>query len=121
MAWIFYGFESAADVAEEVVHPGRHVPRAMILSLLGAALVTFVVEVALILGARDLRAAAADPGATIPLILGDHFGPGGRAFVVALVVFAYFSCAAAAQAAAARLIFSYARDGMLPASRGCAP
>jgi amino acid transporter len=116
MAWIFYGFESAADVAEEVVHPGRHVPRAMILSLLGAALVTFVVEVALILGARDLRAAAADPGATIPLILGDHFGPGGRAFVVALVVFAYFSCAAAAQAAAARLIFSYARDGMLPAS-----
>src|SRR6185436_6469705 len=42
MAWIFYGFESAADVAEEVVHPGRHVPRAMISSLLGAGIVTFV-------------------------------------------------------------------------------
>src|SRR5262245_5277754 len=116
MAWIFYGFESAADVAEEVVDPGRRVPRAMMASLLGAGLVTFVVVVALILGARDLRAAAADPTQTIPLILGEHFGAEGRAFLLILVVFAYFSCAAAVQAAAARLIYSYARDGALPGS-----
>jgi amino acid transporter len=116
MAWIFYGFESAADVAEEVVDPGRRVPRAMMASLLGAGLVTFVVVVALILGARDLAAAAADPAQTIPLILGEHFGAGGRAFLLVLVVFAYFSCAAAVQAAAARLIYSDARDGALPGS-----
>lgn len=116
MAWIFYGFESAADVAEEVVDPGRRVPRAMMASLLGAGLVTFVAVAALILGARDLRAAAADPAQTIPLILGEHFGAGGRAFLLVLVVFAYFSCAAAVQAAAARLIYSYARDGALPGS-----
>ena len=40
LAWIFYGFESAADVAEEVIAPGRRVPRAMILSLIGAAACT---------------------------------------------------------------------------------
>jgi amino acid transporter len=116
MAWIFYGFESAADVAEEVRDPGRRVPRAMMASLLGAGLVTFIVVAALILGARDLGAAAADPAQTIPLILGEHFGAGGRAFLLLLVVFAYFSCAAAVQAAAARLIYSYARDGALPGS-----
>lgn len=116
MAWVFYGFESAADVAEEVVNPGRQVPRAMITSLIGAGIVTFVVEAALILGSRDLGAAAADPAQTIPLILGEHFGPAWRAIILALVVFAYFSCAAAVQAAAARLIFSYARDGALPGS-----
>lgn len=116
MAWIFYGFESAADVAEEVVDPGRRVPRAMIGSLLGAGLVTLVVEVALILGASDLRAAAADPAQTIPLILGQHFGRVASAFLLVLVVLAFFSCAAAVQAAAARLIYSYARDGMLPRS-----
>jgi amino acid transporter len=116
MAWIFYGFESAADVAEEVVSPGRRVPRAMMASLLGAGVVTFVVVVALILGARDLRAAAADPAQTIPLILGEHFGGTGRALLLVLIVFAYFSCAAAVQAAATRLIYSYARDGALPGS-----
>jgi amino acid transporter len=116
MAWIFYGFESAADVAEEVVDPGRQVPRAMITSLLGAALVTFVVEAALILGTSDLAAAAADPAQTIPLILGERFGAGWRALILVLVVFAYFSCAAAVQAAGARLIFSYARDKAVPGS-----
>jgi amino acid transporter len=114
MAWIFYGFESAADVAEEVVDPARHVPRAMIASLLGAAIVTVVVVVALILGSRDLGAAAADPARTIPLILGEHFGAVGSALLLLLIVFAYFSCAAAVQTAAARLVYSYARDGGLP-------
>jgi amino acid transporter len=116
MAWIFFGFESAADVAEEVVHPGRHVPRAMISSLLWAGVVTAIVVAALILGARDLRTAAADPAQAIPLILGDHFGPGGLRLLVGFVVFAFFSCAAAIQAAAARLVFSYARDGQVPGS-----
>jgi amino acid transporter len=83
-------------------------------SLLGDRLVTLVVEAALILGASDLAAAAADPAQTIPLILGEHFGAAWRAVLLGLVVFAYFSCAGAAQAAAARLIFSYARDGVLP-------
>ena len=31
---IFYGFESAADVSEEVINPRRHVPRAMVTALL---------------------------------------------------------------------------------------
>ena len=76
MAWIFFGFESAADVAEEVVHPGRHVPRAMISSLLGAGVVTAIVVAALILGASDLEAAAADPAQTIPLHPGRALRPG---------------------------------------------
>jgi amino acid transporter len=114
MAWIFYGFESAADVAEEVIDPERRVPRAMLSSLLGAAAVTAIVVAALILGASDLKAAAADPVQTIPIILGEHFGTRLRDLLLALVVFAYFSCAAAVQAAAARLIYSYARDGALP-------
>jgi len=92
------------------------VPRAMITSLLGAGIVTAIVVAALILGANDLGAAAADPSQTIPLILGEHFGPGGLRLLVSLVVFAFFSCAAAIQAAAARLVFSYARDGQTPGS-----
>lgn len=116
MTWIFYGFESAAGVAEEVIDPGRRVPRAMILSLLGAALVTALLEVALILSAPDLAQAAADPARTISLILEAHLGPRLLRGLLVLLMFAYLSCAGAAQAAAARLAYSYARDGMVPGS-----
>ncbi len=116
MAWIFFGFESAADVAEEVVDPGRRVPRAMILSLLGAAVVTAVLVVALILAAPDLDAAAAKPALAIPMILEARLGPALLKGLLVLLMFAYLSCAGAAQAAAARLTYSYARDGMLPGS-----
>ncbi len=116
MAWIFFGFESAADVAEEVVDPARRIPRAMILSLLGAALVTFVLVVALILATSNLAAVAADPARTIPMILEAHLGPVALRGLLILLMFAFLSCAGAAQAAAARLLYSYARDGMLPGS-----
>lgn len=116
LAWIFFGFESAADVAEEVVEPGRSVPRAMLLSLLGAAIVTAFLMIALLLATPDLAQATANPERTIPYILGARFGPGLSRLVLVLLLFAYLSCAGAAQAAAARLIYSYARDGMIPGS-----
>ncbi len=116
MAWVFFGFESAADVAEEVVDPARRIPRAMILSLLGAALVTFVLVAALVLSAPDLAAAAADPARAIPMILEAHLGASALRGLLILLMFAFLSCAGAAQAAAARLLYSYARDGMLPGS-----
>jgi amino acid transporter len=116
MAWIFFGFESAADVAEEVLDPGRRVPRAMILSLLGAAVVTALLVAALILAAPDLGAAAAQPALAIPMILEARLGPALLKGLLVLLMFAYLSCAGAAQAAAARLTYSYARDGMLPGS-----
>jgi amino acid transporter len=116
-AWTFYGFEAAAGVAEEVVDPGRRVPRAMILSLLGAAVVTLFLLVALILATPDIPKAAANPDRAIPDLLAAHFGALLSRVLLALLISAYLSCAAAAQTAATRLIYSYARDGMLPGSR----
>jgi len=47
--YIFYGFESAGDVAEEVVQASRRVPRAIISSLLTAGITSFILVGALIL------------------------------------------------------------------------
>jgi amino acid transporter len=116
MAWIFFGFESAADVAEEVLDPARRVPRAMIFSLLGAAVVTALLVVALLLAAPDLEAAAARPSEAISMILEARLGPVVLKGLLVLLMFAYLSCAGAVQAAAARLTYSYARDGMVPGS-----
>ena len=116
LAWIFYGFESAADIAEEIVEPQRRVPRAMVWSLLSSAAVTVFLLVALILATADMAKATANPALTIPYILAAHFGPALSRLLVVLLVLAYFSCGGAVQVAAARLIYSYARDGMLPGS-----
>jgi amino acid transporter len=115
-AWTFYGFEAAPGVAEEVVDPARKIPRAMILSLLGAAVVTVFLMVALTLSIPDLVEAGAHPEQAIPSLLASRFGPWVTKGLLALLVFAYVSCSGAAQTAAARLFFSYARDGMIPGS-----
>jgi amino acid transporter len=115
-AWTFYGFEAAAGVAEEVVDARRRVPRAMILSLLGAAAVTAFLLVALVLATPDIPRAAADPDQAIPSLLASRFSPILTRTLLALLVFAYLSCSGAAQTAAARLFYSYARDGMVPGS-----
>jgi len=110
-AFIFFGFESAADVSEEVVNAKKEVPRAMILSLLGAAVVSFFLEFALVIAIPNSK--TTDVMAIIEAHVGNTFG---RIFS-GLLAFSYLSCAAAIQLATTRHIFAFARDGMLPFSK----
>jgi amino acid transporter len=117
--YIFYGFESAGDIAEEVVDARRRVPRAMVLTMLVGGITSFVLVGAL---------ALATPGSG--LAFGKVFS-GGVAYVLSsnvhssalvdallvLICFAFFSCGLSVQAAGSRVLFSYARDNQLPASR----
>ena len=119
--YIFYGFESAGDVAEEVVDASRQVPRSIVSSLAVGGLTSFVLIGSLILAIPATSKAfgqAASPEGGIPFILGANINSGIiRDIILLLVVFAFFSCGTAIQAAAARLIYSYSRDNALPASR----
>ncbi len=112
--WVFYGFESAGDVAEEVVDASRKVPRAMLASLGSAVAVTALLMVTLVLATPSFEAAMADPNKAIPLIFEARLGKVMAAVTLVLIVFAYFSCATAIQAACARLVFAYARDKKIP-------
>jgi amino acid transporter len=120
--YIFYGFESAGDVAEEVVQSSRRVPRAIVSSILVAGLTSFILVAALILATP-----AASNGLTqtvtggVPFIISSNVSSVAiQDIALALVCFAFFSCGLAIQAAAARLIYSYARDHALPASTSLA-
>lgn len=113
----YYGFEACGDVAEEVPNPGKTIPRAMRLTIyIGGAAAMFVC-VALILAVKDLGAVIsgkdADPVWTI---LTANFGELGARVVLLIVLVSFLSCVLSLQAAASRLIFSFARDGMLPRS-----
>jgi amino acid transporter len=118
--YIFYGFESAGDIAEETKDAARQVPRAMRSALLFGGISSFVLVAALILampaGGDDYTTAASFAGG-VPFILATNLTPWLQDVLLALVVFAFFSCGSSVQGAGARLAFSYARDGSLPGSK----
>jgi len=118
--YIFYGFESAGDVAEEVVDASNKVPRAIIRTILIGGLTSFVLVLALILAVPPGRAAfntAASFTGGVPYIFQANIHAAWLYDVfLCLVLFAFFSCGTAVQAAGARLVYSYSRDGALPGS-----
>ncbi|MDA8206787.1 MAG: amino acid permease [Thermaerobacter sp.] len=114
-AFIFYGFESAADVSEEVINPRRHVPRAMITALLIGGFTTLYAVFAFLHATPNMLLAmnAAKSPNPITYILAANFGTAVSQIFLWVVVLAFLSCGAAVQAAATRVFYSYARDGMI--------
>jgi amino acid transporter len=116
--YIFYGFESAGDVAEEVVQASKRVPRAIISSLLTAGVTSFILVGALLLaipaGSKGLSETVTGG---VPFLISSNVSSQIiQDLALFVVCFAFFSCGLAIQAAAARLIYSYSRDRALPAS-----
>jgi amino acid transporter len=115
--WVFYGFEACGDIAEEVHDPSTKVPRAMIWTLAVGGAVTIFLVFALILAVPDIGAVISGADATpIDSILASQFGDAGSKVALALILFAFVSCTIAIQGASIRLVYSFARDGMIPAS-----
>jgi amino acid transporter len=119
--YIFYGFESAGDVAEETKDASRQVPRAMRLALLIGGLTSFVLVAALLLATPSDRAGytkATSFDGGVPFILESNISQRWLTdTLLLLVIFAFFSCGSSVQGAGARLAFSFARDGAVPGSR----
>jgi amino acid transporter len=116
--WVFYGFEACGDIAEEVHDPSTKVPRAMIWTLAVGGATTIFLVFALLLAVPDFAAVISGADATpIDTILAESFGAGGTTIALALILFAFVSCTIAIQGAAIRLVYSFARDGMIPAAK----
>lgn len=118
----YYGFEACGDVAEEVPNPSKTIPRTMRMTIyIGGAAAMFVC-LALILAVKDIGAVISgqdtDPVWTV---LTDNFGQTGARAILLVVLVSFLSCVLSLQAAASRLIFSFARDDMLPKSEVLAP
>jgi amino acid transporter len=112
--WIFYGFEACGDIAEEVKNPSRKIPRAMSMTLLVGGVATVILTLGLTLAVPNfadvISGKDADP---IGTVLGDALGSGGLKVALALIVLGFVSCTLAIQAAATRLVYSFARDGVI--------
>ena len=115
--YLFYGFEACGDVAEEVPDPGRTIPKAMRRTIYVGGAAALLITAALILAQPDFAAIIsgenADPVGTV---LSDVFGSVGSKIITVIVLISFVSCVLSLQAAASRLIYSYARDRMVFAS-----
>ncbi|MBI3289101.1 MAG: amino acid permease [Elusimicrobia bacterium] len=110
----YYGFEACGDVAEETPNAGVAIPKSMRMTIyVGGGAATFVC-LALLLAVPDLGAAVSgadkDPVATT---LQAAMGMTGFRVVIAVVMVSFLSCLLSLQAAASRLLFAFARDGMI--------
>lgn len=113
----FYGFEACGDVAEEVPNPGRRIPKTMRMTIYVGGAAAIFITMALTLAVTDfgavMRGEDTDP---INTVLQAAFGDVGSKIVLFVVLISFISGALSLQAAASRLLFSYARDGMIGGS-----
>ncbi|ORB31217.1 APC family permease [Mycolicibacterium parafortuitum] len=118
IGWSFVGFESAGSIAEEVHNPRRDLPKAVLFSIAFIALVVGYSALAIILAIPDLDAVAegavADP---VYDTLTTALGAGIAKPVQVMFVIGFLASFLALQTSASRVIWAYARDGALPASR----
>ncbi|WP_053387434.1 APC family permease [Leucobacter japonicus] len=113
--FLFYGFEACGDVAEEVADPARRIPKAMIMTILVGAVSALFSFGGYVLAAPNLeQIVAGEVGDPIPEILTATLGAVGAKVFLAVAILAFISCVLSLQAAASRLLYSFARDGMLP-------
>ncbi|MGN0127362.1 APC family permease [Glutamicibacter soli] len=116
--FLFYGFEACGDVAEEVSNPARRIPKAMMMTILVGGVSALISFTGYVLAAPNLQEIVngedVDP---IPAILEASLGAVGAKIFLVVALTAFLSCVLSLQAAASRLIYSFARDGMLPGHR----
>ena len=114
--FLFYGFEACGNVAEEVSDPGRRIPRAMQLTILIGGASAVVSFLGYLLAAPDLaRIVSGEIADPIPAILDGALGHTGARVFLVVAMMSFLSCVLSLQAAASRLIYSFARDKMTPA------
>src|SRR5262249_21784439 len=115
-AWTFTGYDASAHVTEETIDPSRTAPWGIFLSVAVSGVAGWIMLAVVTLSIRDVPAAAAADNPFIHVILGalgDRLG----AVVLWVVMGAMWFCGLSSITSNSRMLFAFARDGGLPASR----
>lgn len=110
----YYGFEACGDVAEETPNASSAIPKSMRMTIYVGGGAAIFICLALLLSLPNVEKAISgediDPvTTTLTTALGDT----GYKLVILVVMVSFLSCLLSLQAAASRLLFSFARDGMI--------
>jgi amino acid transporter len=113
----YYGFEACGDVAEETPNPGVSIPKSMRMTIYVGGGAAIFICLGLLLSLPDLsKAISGEDKDPVTSTLIAALGETGYSYVIGIVMISFLSCTLSLQAAASRLLFSFARDGMIPGS-----
>jgi amino acid transporter len=107
------GFDSAANLAEEAKDPYRSVPRAIIGSVLAAAIAGMIFLIALTVSIKDIKKVTLSESA-VAQIMRDQLGSVVEKILLVAVTFSFFAAGMVTMATGARLVYAMARDGRFP-------
>jgi amino acid transporter len=108
------GFDAAANMAEEAKDPFRSVPRAIVGSVVAAAVLGMVFIIALTVAITDMHGVSASDS-PVAEIMHDQFGAGLEKPFLLVIAIAFFGAALVSMAATSRIIFAMSRDDRFPA------
>lgn len=114
--WTFTGYDASAHVTEETVDPTRNAPWGIVLSVAVSGVAGWLMLLAVTLAIPDLAAVTGPDDNPFILVLTTALGGLGRALVW-LVLGAMWFCGLSSVTSNSRMLFAFARDGGLPASR----
>lgn len=113
----YYGFEACGDVAEETPNPGVSIPKSMRMTIYVGGGAAIFICLGLLLSLPDLgKAISGEEKDPVTSTLIAALGETGYSYVIGIVMVSFLSCTLSLQAAASRLLFSFARDEMIPGS-----
>jgi basic amino acid/polyamine antiporter, APA family len=112
--WTYYGYPDAAKIAEEVVEPGRTLPRIFLVAILG------VTALYLLLNAAFLQVLPFERIASSTLVAGDVmqeiFGARAGAVMSGLALLVVLAAVNGNLFVTPRVVFALSRDGLAPAA-----
>src|SRR3954452_22433508 len=120
-AYVMVGFDSAGELAEETKKPRRTAPRTSLRALVASGIGGAFMLLATLMAAPSVSdGSLGDPARGLPYVLTSRLGDTlARVFLVDVAI-AVSVCTLAIQTATTRMMFSMARDRVLPFSAGLA-
>ncbi|MDQ1631535.1 MAG: hypothetical protein QOC80_1507 [Frankiaceae bacterium] len=115
-AYVMYGFDSAAELSEETKSPRKTAPRAILIALITSGVGGGLLLLATLMAAPDLLDPALSSEGVASVVTAQMGETLGKALLV-IVAIAVISACLAIQNSASRVMFSMARDGVLPFSK----
>ena len=114
--WTFTGYDASAHVTEETIDPRRNAPWGVFLSVAVSGVVGWLLLLAVTLAIPDLKAAVASDTPFIDVLVAGLGDTLGRAMVW-MTMGAMWFCGLASITSNSRMLFAFARDGGMPASK----
>ena len=110
------GFDAAANMAEEAKDPHRAVPRAIVGSVVVAAILGTLFCIALTVAITDMDRVSTS-ASPVAEIMHEQFGPALARPSLVVIAVAFFGAALVSMAATSRIVFAMSRDNRFPAHR----